>query len=72
MPNNVLASCFANIYNHQLGQFAMTPIRFYHQLSKYFPILNELDQDRNENIHWIPELMFDLTKRYFPSLLQLS
>ncbi|UJR07027.1 hypothetical protein I4U23_011315 [Adineta vaga] len=72
MPNNVLVSCFANIYNHQLGQFAMTPVRFYHQLSKYMPMLKELNQDRNENVHWIPEAMFDFTKQYFPSLLQLS
>ncbi|CAF1631695.1 unnamed protein product [Adineta ricciae] len=72
MVNNVLVSSYANVHSHQLAHLAMAPLRLYHYLSKYLPIIKGLDEDNKEEFHWTAKTMFHLAQQYFPFLLRLS
>lgn len=67
--NGVLASSYAIVKDHYAGHFWMAPLRWYYQLSKYFPFFNPFGEQEVEGIHPIVHSMYDLAKYVAPSKL---
>ena len=64
--NNILASCFANINNHQLAQYSMAPFRYYYKFARFISIYDPFNIDQTEGLHWTVNQMFYFA-RYFVS-----
>ncbi|CAF4077252.1 unnamed protein product, partial [Rotaria sp. Silwood1] len=76
LVNNVVASCFSHVHNHEMAQLSMTPVRWYYKITRYFGLTKHLDsknQSPNQNgLHWIPQIMFNFAQRFYPSALYFS
>ena len=49
--NNVLASCFANVNNHHLAQYYMTPFRYYYKFARFISLYDPFNINKTENLH---------------------
>ncbi|CAF1242233.1 unnamed protein product [Adineta steineri] len=73
LVNNVYASCFASVKNHELAQIFMTPFRWYYQLANFISITEPFNNNNNRTngIHWFVKFIYQLAIYIQPSNLQL-
>ncbi|CAF1031584.1 unnamed protein product [Rotaria sordida] len=62
--NNVLASCFANINNHHLAQYYMTPFRYYYKFARFISLYDPFNINKTEGLYWTVNIMLHFA-RYF-------
>ncbi|CAF2859881.1 unnamed protein product [Rotaria sp. Silwood2] len=62
--NNVLASCFANVNNHHLAQYYMTPLRYYYKFARFMSLYDLFNINKTEGLHWTVNIMLYFA-RYF-------
>ncbi len=72
LVNNVYASCFASVNNHQLAQMFMAPFRWYYQLVNLISLTDPFNNNRTDGIHWFVKLIYEFAAYFQPSALQLS
>ncbi|CAF1537672.1 unnamed protein product [Rotaria sp. Silwood1] len=46
--NNVLASCFANVNNHHLAQYYMTPFHYYYKFARFMSLYDPFNINKTE------------------------
>ncbi|CAF3637472.1 unnamed protein product [Rotaria sp. Silwood1] len=62
--NNVLASCFANVNNHHLAQYYMTPFHYYYKFARFMSLYDPFNINKTEGLHWTVNIMLYFA-RYF-------
>ncbi|CAF1014817.1 unnamed protein product [Adineta ricciae] len=72
LVNNIYASCFASVTNHELAQMFMAPFRWYYQLMRYTTVTDPFDNNHSDGIHWFVKLIYDFMSFLQPSGLQVS
>ena len=61
MVNNVLASCYANTYNHELAHLVFKPVRFwYTYINDYVATANSTDLKREDGINWYAKAFLNI------------
>ena len=65
LVNNIDASCFAMVNNHWLANLAMTPLRLYYKISKYFGQTNEIND--YIDIDYYSKFLHSFATHYTPS-----
>ncbi|UJR07516.1 hypothetical protein I4U23_011805 [Adineta vaga] len=72
LVNNIYASCYASVTNHELAQMFMSPFRWYYQLMKLISRSEPFDNNQSNGIHWLIKFIYDIISIIQPSSLQLS
>ncbi len=70
--NGVVASCFANIDDHEMVQFYLNPLRWYYRMSRWLLIEKPFGNEIGDGMHYIPQMLYELVQSIYPSLLHLS
>jgi hypothetical protein len=68
LVNQVDASCFAEINNHQFANIAMKPVKMWYKLSKYFGAQTATSQNVNTNFY--SNLLYTFASNYMSSFLK--
>ncbi|CAF2746124.1 unnamed protein product [Rotaria sp. Silwood2] len=66
LVNDVLASCYASVKNHQWAQMFMTPFRWYYRLARFISVNDPFDNNRTDGIHWVVQIIYQLTRYIQP------
>jgi hypothetical protein len=72
LVNNIFASCFASVNNHQLAQKFMTPFRWYYQIVRFISMTEPFGYNPTDGIHWLIKIIYQFIIYIRPSTLQLS
>lgn len=70
--NGVVASCFANVENHEMVQFCMRPLRWYYRLSRSLSIEKPFGDQAEDGIHYVPQMLYEIVQSIYPSILRLT
>lgn len=65
LVNNIDASCFATVNNHYMANLAMTPLKMYYKLSKYFGHTNEIND--YIDVDYYSQFLHSFATQYAPS-----
>ncbi|CAF1265316.1 unnamed protein product [Rotaria sordida] len=71
LVNDVLASCYASVKNHQWAQIFMAPFRWYYRLARFISVNDPFDNNRTDGIHWAVQIIYQLTSYIQPLTLQI-
>ncbi|CAF3838230.1 unnamed protein product, partial [Rotaria sordida] len=66
LVNNILASCFANAYNHHSAQYYMAPFRYYYKFARFTSLYDPFNVNKTEGLYWTINIMLHFA-RYFRS-----
>jgi hypothetical protein len=69
--NQILASSFAHVKNHDWAQFAMFPIRYYYKLTRFIHLNDPFYIQKSEGLNWFIKIMFYCVRYFQPSILLL-
>jgi hypothetical protein len=72
LVNDVIASCFSNIDNHEMVQFYLSPLRWYYRLSRLLLIEKPFGDQIVNGMHYIPQKLYQIVQSIYPSILRLS
>ncbi|CAF3211706.1 unnamed protein product [Rotaria sp. Silwood2] len=72
LVNNIDASCFSNIKNHNIVQFYMGFIRWYYRLNGLLSIQKPFGEQTVDGIHYIAVILCKITQSIYPSILHFS
>jgi hypothetical protein len=67
--NDMAASCYSNVINHNLAHQMLAPIRWWYRFAKFISIEQPFEYVPNEGIHWLPKAMLQITEKYLPNVL---
>ncbi|CAF2868409.1 unnamed protein product [Rotaria sp. Silwood2] len=69
LVNNIDASCYSNVKNHNIIQFFMTPFIWYYRLCRLFSIEKPFGDQTIDGIHYIPQILYEIVQSIYPSIL---
>ena len=72
LVNNVVASCFSNVKDHNMIQFYMSPFRWYYRMSRSLFIDKPFGDQTIDGIHIVPQTLYELVQWSYPSMLRLT
>lgn len=72
LANNVDASCFSNVENHDMVQFYLKPLRWYYEVSRLLSIEKPFGDGTVDGIHYVPKMLYEMVQFIYPSILRLS
>jgi len=67
--NDMAASCYSSVINHNLAHRMLAPIRWWYHFAKFFAIEQPFEYIPDGGIHWIPKAMLEITEKYLPNVL---
>ncbi|CAF0981463.1 unnamed protein product [Rotaria sordida] len=72
LVNNIDASCFSNVKNHDIVQFYMSPLRWYYRLSRLLFIEKPFGDKTVDGIHYIAQMLYEIAQSIYPSILHFT
>jgi hypothetical protein len=67
--NDMAASCYASVVNHNWAHQILAPLRWWYRFAKLFAVEQPFESAPNGGIHWLPKAMLQVTEKYFPMVL---
>ena len=67
-----MASCFANVKDHDMAQFSFQPLRWYYRMSQWLMMESPFGERNNDGIHIIPKILYELVQFIYPSVLHVG
>lgn len=73
LVNDVVASCFSNVENHELVQLLLKPLRWYYEISRLLSIEKPFGDDDSsvDGIHYVSKRLYEMAEFIYPSILRL-
>ncbi|CAF4733607.1 unnamed protein product, partial [Rotaria sp. Silwood1] len=68
LVNNIDASCFSNVKNHDIVQFSMGFIRWYYRLCRLLSIEKPFGEQTVDGIHYIAKMLHKIAQSIYPSI----
>ncbi len=72
LVNGIVASCFANVEDHEMVQLYLSPLRWYYRLSRFLSIDKPFGDESVDGIHYVPQMLYALVRATYPSILRLA
>ncbi len=73
LVNNIHASCYAEINSHLVADWAVTPIKYWYKIRKYFLLSTPKSylntNENNVDISLFSNLLYKFVLKYLPFLL---
>ena len=69
MVNDILASCYSNVWSHQSAHHSMTPLRVYYQLARSVKIMQPFGKQNYNGIHVVPKWMYKFSLWFYSSAI---
>lgn len=66
-----MASCFANVEDHEKAQSYFQPLRWYYRMSQWLMIDDPFGEGKNDGIHSIARVLIGLVQFVSPSVLHV-
>ena len=70
LVNGVLASCYANVKSHEDAHFYMVVVRWYDRVARSLWIDSPFGEQKLDEMHVVPRLMYSFVEAVYPSVLR--
>jgi desert hedgehog protein len=72
LVNGMLASCYANVQNHEAAHFYMGLLRLYHWIAQSLSISKPFGGQTMDGMHLIPRMMYEFGRFFRPTTLRFT